>query len=278
MDATVNVGLGSGSRDRDIAMLMQILMQQKEVISLAGPFNPICGIDKVVNTMRKVVETAGIRNADAYFSEVSPEEAKQWMQENMNPEQGPSEAEKVAMVKAQADLQLEQMRAQTAAQQEQMRVQMAAHHEQLKAQSAAMKEKAQMEADLMVKRAELEVQERLKGQEMQFKAQEFAAQQQLEREKMAQQMQIEFLKLGVQSREVDEETGEAKPHMFDDMTSRLVQASVQANAQTAQMTQQAIAQGLAEMQQNLLRAVTAPKRVVRGPDGRALGVETVMES
>jgi hypothetical protein len=268
MDATVNVGLGSGSRDRDIMMLMQILQQQKELIATVGPFNPISGIDKTVNTLRKIVETAGMRNADAYFAEISGEEAQQWYVENMAGNEEPSPEE----IKAQAQMQIEQAKLQG---QMQMK--------QIDAQVNTAREEAQMQADLQVKRAEieaktienrqkLEVDERKETMRMQFDAQKLSAQMQLEREKMAQQRQLELLKLGMQPKATGED-GAPVPTVFDDLANQIGQNS----AQSAAEIQQQIAGMMAEMTQAMVRAVNAPKRVVRGPDGRAAGVETVME-
>jgi uncharacterized protein YciI len=190
MDATVNVGLGSGSRDRDIAMLMQILQQQKEVMMTAGPFNPIAGIDKVVNTARKMVEVAGIRNADAYFAEISAEEAKAWYQENMGGgEDEPSPEEKKAMaqveterMKAEAQLQLKQQemaatlefdrqRASVELQNEQARMaaQMQADRERAIAELQLQRERAAAEIGLLREKAAVEMQ--LRREEMQIEAQ-----------------------------------------------------------------------------------------------------------
>lgn len=266
MDVTVNVGLGSGSRDRDIQMLMQILAQQKEVMMTAGPFNPIAGIDKVVNTARKIVEVAGIRNADAYFAELSQEEAQAWYAENMAGDQGPSEKEKIEMLKAESTMQIEQMKAQ-----------LQAEVERVKAEGAAAKEAAQMQADLEVKKAEMEVQERQAFMQQQFEAQKLAVQTQLEREKMAQQRQIELLKLGMQGREVDPETGEAKPHVFDEMKGDLSSLIGQSSADQAAMLAQQVNQALQQQTALIMKLVTAPKRVVRDPaTGKAMGVETIL--
>lgn len=179
MDAVVNVGLGSGSRDRDIQMLMQIMAQQKEVMAVAGPFNPIAGIDRVVNTARKIVEVAGIRNADAYFAEVSQEEAKAWYAENMGgSEDEPSPEEQKAMaqveterMKAEAQLQLDQQKAVASLDLERQKsaMKMQADRERAAMELDLQRERAAAEMQLLRERAAVEMQ--LKREEMQLEAQ-----------------------------------------------------------------------------------------------------------
>ena len=113
---------------------------------VAGPFNPIAGIDKIVNTARKVVEVADIRNADAYFAEISTDEAKAWFAENMGGgEDEPSPEEKKAMAQMQAD------------------------RERAIAELQLQRERAAAEVELLREKAAVEMQ--LRREEMQIEAQ-----------------------------------------------------------------------------------------------------------
>jgi hypothetical protein len=84
MDAIINVGLGTGSRDRDLQMLAQINMQQKEMMLMAQQSGQtdmaFDMIPMVIKTAVKMAEAAGIRNAADYFPDVSEEQIAQMKQ------------------------------------------------------------------------------------------------------------------------------------------------------------------------------------------------------
>jgi hypothetical protein len=84
MDAIINVGLGTGSRDRDLQMLAQINMQQKEMMVMAQQSGQtdmaFDMIPMVIKTAVKMAEAAGIRNAADYFPDVSEEQIAQMKQ------------------------------------------------------------------------------------------------------------------------------------------------------------------------------------------------------
>lgn len=162
MDVSVSVGLGSGSRDRDMALLGQILQQQKEIISLAGPENPIAGVDKVVRTLRQMVEVSGIKNSDSYFSEVTRDQVAAYMAER---KQGGEE---------------EDPKAKREAEMRQMEMAMKAQERQAEFQ-ARQAEKA---ADLQFKREAAEV-------DRQLERDKATASIQMERERAAAMLQIE---------------------------------------------------------------------------------------
>lgn len=88
MDVTINVGLGSGSRDRDMAMLNNVLQSQ---VMLAQKLTEGGFADKVLdltplirNTLVKITESAGLKNPGAYYPEIEPaviDEMKQRLRE-----------------------------------------------------------------------------------------------------------------------------------------------------------------------------------------------------
>lgn len=126
MNCTINVGLGGGTKERDLATLQIILGLQRELLATLGADNPYVKPEQLYNTLSKVTETAGFPSSDPYFTSPNPEEIKAKMEAAKsapNPE-----AEKIK-----AQMQLEQM----------------------KMQSNTAKEQAQMEADLQVKQAEI---------------------------------------------------------------------------------------------------------------------------
>jgi enamine deaminase RidA (YjgF/YER057c/UK114 family) len=173
MDAVVNVGLGTGSRERDIAMLSGVQRTQLELTDrFAGAGlkeEAVDMIPKVVSSAKKIAESAGLRNPDDFYPDIGEEELtaiKQKMAEQAG--QPPPEMQ-MEKAKMDMDVQLEQVRAERQRQTEQ----------------------AQMEADLHVKDREFENDMR-----------KFAAQQDLERDKMRQHYDIEMQKLELQREKI----------------------------------------------------------------------------
>ncbi len=130
MDCVVNVGLGAGSRERDLAMLQMVAGMQEKIVAAFGPDNPMVKPEQVYNTFSKITEIAGFASADPYFTKPDPAEiaAKQ---------EAAAQAPTPEQIKAE------------------MAMQTATQVEQIKAQARTQVEAAQMEADLRVKQVEI---------------------------------------------------------------------------------------------------------------------------
>lgn len=176
MACSINVGLGTGSRDRDMSMLNLILNGQvgmaDRLAAMGMKAKAVEFIPKIRNTAVKMAESSGLKNPDEYYPEFSDEELAQAKQAASQPQPDPE------MMKAQAQI---------AATKE---------IETIKAQGNAQKEAAQLAGDLRAKEADrrnaliIEDQkiqwEREKfRQELAFRAWEKNQQFALEREKMA---------------------------------------------------------------------------------------------
>lgn len=117
MDAVVNTGLGTGSRERDLGMLQMILEIQKEVVANLGPDNPIVKPSQLHNTVEKIIHSAGMQTADMFFTEVSDEEMRQWYMQKQAEQQAQSQVPdpqtqafvQVEMAKAEATLKKAQL-------------------------------------------------------------------------------------------------------------------------------------------------------------------------
>jgi hypothetical protein len=135
MDVEINCGLGAGTKDRDMAMLQGVLMLQKEIVmGLGNPFNPILNVSHVLDSGRKLAETAGLKNPQKYFPELTQEDVAQIKKKmDQNPPPNPEQ------MKAQAQMQIEQAKLQANAQMEQVKAQTALQMEQAK-QAAAEKQ------------------------------------------------------------------------------------------------------------------------------------------
>ncbi|MGE3336041.1 MAG: hypothetical protein AB7I36_20585 [Rhodospirillaceae bacterium] len=68
LDVTINTGLGTGTRERDFAMLGAIEAAQKEILEKLGP-NPIVDFAKLVRTMQLKAEAAGVATPENFFGD-----------------------------------------------------------------------------------------------------------------------------------------------------------------------------------------------------------------
>ena len=97
-NVSIQVGLGTGSRDQQLGILNQILRQQIEGIKLQGsPAGPIVNMTNIYNTLSKIVENAGLKDVNAYFTD--PQVGMQQMPPQQQKQ--PSEFEKVSQIQTQ---------------------------------------------------------------------------------------------------------------------------------------------------------------------------------
>ena len=79
MDAEINVGLGTGSKERDIAALYQVWSIQRQALEMANPqmdyyFRLLQAMD---DTARKIVEASGLNDAQQYVPEITEQDMMQ---------------------------------------------------------------------------------------------------------------------------------------------------------------------------------------------------------
>lgn len=111
-DVTINVGLGNGNRQEQIAMLQMILAKQEEIIGKYGANNPLVSVTQYRKTLGRMIEMAGFKDTTAFINEITPEVEQQIMQAASQPPADPTaEAAKIyaqieqskAELKAQSD-------------------------------------------------------------------------------------------------------------------------------------------------------------------------------
>jgi hypothetical protein len=200
MDLSINTGLGAGSRDRDMQMLMGIKSTQEQILMKMGPINPLCDLTNYYNTLAKMVETAGMKNVDLFFKEVTPQAIQQLQQQMSN--KPPDPKVQAAQMKSQMDGQRMQQQAQL----EQQKLQMQAQHEAAKAQAEfairqktaefdQQMEQARANRDAQAQEANLAKQQQIEQMQAQadiaVKQKEAEMKLMMEREKMQHQMQLE---------------------------------------------------------------------------------------
>lgn len=177
MDCTVNTGLGAGTRERDLMMMQFVTGMQEKLLAAFGPNNPFVKPDQLYNAVSKMVEAAGLKSPDLYFTKPDPNEVKALLDQQANK---PSPEQE----KTQGQLQIEQAKGQ-------VQLQLA----DKKMQVDASREREQRNADLIVKQAELEKETQAKMHDAQLKAQADADKLAIEREKIASNERIAMSRL-----------------------------------------------------------------------------------
>lgn len=217
MAATVSVGLGSGSRDRDAMLLNNVLSVQTAFAQqlAAGGFGvkSVEFLDKIRKTAVQIVESGGIRNAEDYFPPFTPEEINAAKQMAAQPPQDPKlELEKE---KIQADVQIKQMELQIKQAElqikemeialDQTRADAELHMKMVEAQQKGeielaiqtQKLAAEVEREREQARADMAVQQHKVDSELKLAEQEMIFKMQVEREKLDHQKVMDAEKLKV---------------------------------------------------------------------------------
>jgi hypothetical protein len=250
MDATVNVGLGAGTRERDMMMMGQIIGLQEKLVAVLGTDNPFVTPENVHKALVAMTSAAGIKSPDMYFTQPDPQDIERRKQEDkakLTPEQE----------KAQAQMQIEQMKAQMHMQERQadMQVQVA-------------KEKAQMDADLAVKMAEMEKEAVNLREQLQADAIKEEQKANLRREEMAQDRELKLMELA-QARELALMARGGEDDGMGGVAPLGTNSVLQVTQALALMAERIDAMGAAQ---------NVPKRIVRDPaTGDIVGVEAVMQ-
>lgn len=151
-NVTINVGLGNGNRQEQIAMLQMILAKQEQIIQTYGATNPLVTVSQYRNTLGKMIEMAGFKDTSSFMNQITPE-IEQSIQQQASQSQ-PDPASIIAQV--------EQMKAQLQAQTAQAKLEA----EQVKSQSQMQLETAKLQsahekavAEIALKQADLTLQE-----------------------------------------------------------------------------------------------------------------------
>jgi hypothetical protein len=110
-DVDINVGLGAGNRQEQMAMLNMVLAKQEQILSQMGPANPMVSMGQYRNTLGRMVEAAGFKDSAEFYKNITPEQDQMMSQPQPQQQQMPPEVQ-AYMAKTQADIQAQQMKAQ----------------------------------------------------------------------------------------------------------------------------------------------------------------------
>ena len=168
-DATLNVGLGTGSRDQQVQHLMALIQQQGMGLQV-GTANP----KNLYEAQKELVRALGFKSGDRFFSDP----AERPPQQQPNPE----------AMKAQAQMQLESMKMQGQQQADAQRMQMEdAQHQR------------EMQRDMELERSKQEMQARENQLTNQIEAQRDIQKAQLQAQADGQRIEFERWKAQLQS-------------------------------------------------------------------------------
>jgi hypothetical protein len=113
-DVQINVGLGTAQRDQQIAFLSQIAQKQEQVLMQMGANNPMVSMSQYRNTLAKIAELSGFKDASQFFAPSEQIEAALAQQAQAAAQAGPQQDPAIAleMQKMQAKMQMEQQKMQ----------------------------------------------------------------------------------------------------------------------------------------------------------------------
>lgn len=97
MDASINIGLGNGDMNERRQALMMIMAKQEQILQQLGPTNPLVTPQQFSNTLRKIVELSGFKDASSYFQNIPAD-----YQPPAPPPPKPSPEEVLAQVQAES--------------------------------------------------------------------------------------------------------------------------------------------------------------------------------
>lgn len=170
MDLIVSVGLGTGSREKDLMALQMIGVEQEKIVATLGVANPVVTPTMIRNRLARQVETANIRSPELYFAEITPDMEKAIMEQAAN-QKDPKVQEAEAKIQAdvmknQADMELKkqdlEFKAQLQVQQQQVDIQ----HQERKLQMEMAMKSAETRASIALEREKAQAQMALRREEM----------------------------------------------------------------------------------------------------------------
>jgi hypothetical protein len=111
MDVVVNVGVGDGTMEERMAVLGNVAAKQEQIIQTAGPSNPIVTMAQYTNTLVKMLELAGIKDTQSYFTRLPADFQMPEQEDKPSPEEMLAEVQRQSILadieKKAAELELE---------------------------------------------------------------------------------------------------------------------------------------------------------------------------
>jgi hypothetical protein len=151
---SVNVGLGTGGKQEQLATMQMILQKQEQVIQQYGLANPLVNLKQYRDTLAKFINMAGFKDDTQFLMSVTDEQAQALAQQAAQAPKEEDSNTKAAAILAQVEREKAQLQSQTAM----AKVEIEREQMQLKAQKDALElqqKQMQFEKEMVMKEMEL---------------------------------------------------------------------------------------------------------------------------
>lgn len=169
-DVSINVGLGAGNRQEQMAMLSMIVAKQEQLIGQYGPANPYVSPAQYRATLGRMVEIAGFKDSAEFYKAITPEQDQALTNPPPQQQQMPPEVQAM-MARTQAEIQANQAKAQADMQLQQQQMQIDTQMAQQKAALEMQLMREKETAKLMLEREKQQAYFAMKQQEFEVEAQ-----------------------------------------------------------------------------------------------------------
>ena len=156
---TVNVGLGTGSKQEQLATMQMILAKQEQVLTQYGLSNPLVNLKQYRDTLAKFVQMAGFKDDSAFLMEVTEEQAQQLAQMQAQQQGQADPNTESAKILAQVEREKAELKAQTEMAKLQMdreQFQLEQKRKELELQQQALKQSAELALEELKIKADIE--------------------------------------------------------------------------------------------------------------------------
>ena len=152
-NVTVNVGLGTGSKQEQLGVMQMVLDKQEQMLTQYGLSNPLVSLKQYRDTLAKFVNMAGFKDESGFLKDLSQEQSDQLAQQQaQNPQSDPNtEAAKILA-------QVEQEKAQMKMQSDMAKLEIEKQELELKVQKEMLElqqKQVQFEKEMALKEMEL---------------------------------------------------------------------------------------------------------------------------
>jgi len=169
-DVSINVGLGAGNRQEQMAMLSMVLAKQEQLIAQYGPANPYVSPAQYRGTLGRMVEIAGFKDSAEFYKPITPEQDQALSNPPPQQQQMPPEVQAI-MARTQAEIQANQAKAQADIQLKQQQMQIDTEMAQQKAAVEMQMMREKEAAKLQLEREKQQAYFSMKQQEFEAEAQ-----------------------------------------------------------------------------------------------------------
>ena len=111
-NVTVNVGLGTGSKQEQLGVMQMVLDKQEQMLKEYGLSNPLVSLKQYRDTLAKFVNMAGFKDESGFIKDITQEQSDQLAQQQaQNPQSDPNT--EAAKILAQVEKEKAQMKMQS---------------------------------------------------------------------------------------------------------------------------------------------------------------------